>query len=316
MANLKRQAKKAARQKARAASPKGQAKAERKANRRANNPLSVVRKAVEGRTNRKNKESDANIEIQKMEAQARINSDMKAAEEERSRVIEMERAEQEAANTGINGGNLTPRQLIKGTNYVKRLKREPETDPELLAAQVWETRDQQIKKRNLKQIAEERKMLEAERGELNSGGPATDEAIDYEMEEDLPDYEDTHEDLMEEEENQFSFDGDEDNFLDPETLGVLVNVGKAANDKARENAFAKGKKWMGQTKAQWEKKEAQKEKIAKGEADDPSVYRAAVKAAEDTITGQKKQEYLPHLIIGGVLLGLALYLAYKTKPHE
>ena len=314
MANPKRQARKKTREIKRAT--KAANKQARKDNRRANNPLSVVRKAVEGRTNRKNKESDAAIEIQKMEAQARINSDMKTAEEERSRVIEMERAEEEAANTGINGGNLPLKAIVKGTNYVKRFRRTPETDPELLAAQVWETRDQQIKKRNLKQIAEERAMNTSERGELSEDAPQTDDVPDYDIEDSLPDYEDTHEDIFEEEEEQFSFDGNEDNFLDPETLGVLANVGKSAADKYRENQFAKGKKAFGQTKAQWEAKKKKEEEIAAGKIPDPSIINAGKKAIEDTIKEQKKQEYTPHIIIGVVLLGLALYVAYKTNPNK
>lgn len=304
MSKLKRQAKKKTRQ----------AKREvRKANRRENNPLTVVRKAVERRGARKDAESQSQMRINEQDAAAaRTVSSMQNTDvnEERSILSEVEAAEEQAQNTGINGGNLAIQQIRKTQNYLQRRKRKPEQDPEMLAAQLYEERQRHIEEMNARQRSEIQKQYTRPTGTMGAPEDYPEYEQDEIPEDEFPDYEDTHEDLLEEEESQFSFDGDEDNFLDPDTLGVVLGVGKSAADKYRENRFAKGQKAFGKTKKQWEAEQAKKEAIAAGKEPDPSILRAAQNEAEKLIKKQTVEDNTNLIWIAGISFVLVLAGVY------
>jgi hypothetical protein len=196
--------------------------------------------------------------------------------------------------------DITPKMQTKATNYlIQRGRQSLETNPELLAAQVMEERERQIEARR-DQAIEEMNQLSYP---------------DYPKEEEYPDEESIHNSIMEEEENTFGFTGEEDNFVDPATLGVLLNVGEASANKYRENRFAKGQKAFGKTQKQWEAEQKKKEKIAKGELPDPSIINAASKEAEEQIikvrTDEFKADNFTMVIVVGIVIVASILLLQK-----
>ena len=286
-----------------------------KARRKARQDARIKRKQtrVEGRVEAKQSRIAKRRDVSLARVAKRANSSMKEEPEEISRVADVEDAEHSAGNTGINGANLDLKQVTKMTNYVKRQNRTPEKDPELLAAQVYETREQQIQRENAREIAAERAANQTGAINQNWGiedGEVLPEYQNQDETEDLPDFEDTHENILEQEEQEFSFDGNEDNFLDPATLGVALSAGKAAADKYREKQFAKGKKAFGKTKAQWDAEQAKKTAIEKGDIKDPSIINAAKKAAEESIQKETVKSYTNEIWIGSILLVVVLVSVY------
>lgn len=205
---------------------------------------------------------------------------------------------------------LTPDQMplpvkVKATNYLKKRNRviEDENDGELLGAQFIEERARQIAQRH-----------DAIEQEIDDDPSFTDE----ERDEMIPEYEDVEEMILEEEANEFSFTGDYDNFLDPDSIAMLARLGKSGIDKYKEKRFAQGKKAFGQTKAQYEAKQKEKQRIAEGgEPDSPAA--AAMAEIKKKLIDEKKAEalkdYTPH-IIGGVIVLIIIGVAIHQNAKK
>lgn len=221
---------------------------------------------------RADRESEAAIKLNEMK-------ENRAAAEE-SRLAQLEEAQANAEQSGTN--ELNDLQKMKAGKYLAKRGVKPYKDAGMRAAQVIDERETQINER-----------MQPEIDELNEDISMSDE----EKTEYMPDAEDIHEEILDEEYEQANFDGmdkDSADYLDAETIGVLYNVGKSATDKYREKQFAQGKKAFGQTKEQWDKKQAA---AKKGD----TVLAAAQGTAEDEIKKQKIKEYTP-MIIGGIIL--------------
>lgn len=140
-----------------------------------------------------------------------------------------------------------------------------------------------------------------------------------EIEEMIPEYEDIEEMILEEEANEFSFTGDEDNFLDPDSIAMLAKVGKAGIEKYKEKRFAQGKKAFGRTKAQDAAIKAKKALAEQGlDTGDPltDAMRAAKEKLVQEKTTETVKEYTPYIIGGTILLvvvGVAIYMSNKSK---
>lgn len=199
----------------------------------------------------------------------------------------------------INGENLPLKAKVKATNYLKTRGRviEDENDGDILAAQFHEERQ--------RQIAERHDQIESEIDE----NPAYTEDEKDEL---IPEYEDVLESIMEEEENNFAFDGNEDFFIDPDTAAMLIKVGKAGAEKYKEKRFKAGKKAFGRTA---EQDKAIKEKKASG-AESDSPLAAAASAIKEKIVDEKTKEtvkeYTPYIIGGVVLLVVTMVAVYAA----
>ena len=242
----------------------------------------------------------------------RANSSMMNGNEnaERSRLAEVDAAQEQTGNEEI-----TLQQQIKGANYLKRRNRTPETTPDMIAAQVAEERQREIEARNAAQIAE---IKAANEGKNQNWGLEDGETMEEEINEDLelPDMDDTHEDILEEEELTFGFDGNEDNYLDPDTLGVLLKGGQAAADKYRQKRFKEGKKYFGKTQKQWEAEEQRKIKVSEGDRASETAIEAALREAEQEAIKATKRSYTNEMWAAGILLvlvGVYLYSAGKKS---
>ena len=199
----------------------------------------------------------------------------------------------------MTGEQMPLQAKVKATNYLKRRKRviEDENDGDMLGAQFLEERNREIAERH---------------DEIETAIDDTQGLTEDEQDELIPEYEDVHEMIMEEEANNFSFDGNEDNFVDPDTAAMLINVGKKAAEKYKEKRFAAGKKAFGRTaaddKAAKEKK-ALGEKGAIGSASDAAIAEITRIKTQETV-----KEYTPYIIGGAVLLvivGVAVFYAGK-----
>jgi len=190
---------------------------------------------------------------------------------------------------------------VKATNYLKTRGRaiEDENNGEMLAAQFLEERQRQIAERH---------------DEIETAIDETPGLTEDERDEMVPEYEDVLETIMEEEENNFAFDGNEDNFVDPATAAMLVNVGKAGAEKYKEKRFAAGKKAFGRTAAQ---DAAIKLKKASGEqTPGAAAATAAISEIERIKTEETIKGYTPYFIGGAVLLvviGVAVFYAGKKS---
>lgn len=215
-----------------------------------------------------------------------------------------------AANLPADFGpeSLPLKAKVKAINYLKNRKRqvEDENDPEMIGAQFIEER--------ARQIAERHDQIEAEIDE----NPAY---TDDEKDEMIPEYEDVENEILEEEFNTFSFDGNEDNFVDPDTIAMLAKVGKAGVDKYKQKRFAAGKKAFGQTKAQFDAIQAKKAAAAAlgVEMEPEGALGAALLAAKNKVvdvkTDETIKEYTPYIIGGSILLvivGVAIYYSGKS----
>jgi hypothetical protein len=204
--------------------------------------------------------------------------------------------------------DLTPENVplkakVKATNYLKTRGRviEDENDAEMLGAQFLEERQRQIAERH---------------DEIENAIDDTQGLTEDERDELVPEYEDVLEEIMEEEENNFAFDGNEDFFVDPATAAMLINVGKAGAEKYKEKRFKAGKKAFGRTAAQ---DKAIKEKKAGGEATASpasAALSAAITEVENIKTKEAIKSYTPYFIGGGVLLviiGVAVFYAGKKS---
>lgn len=201
----------------------------------------------------------------------------------------------------LTGAMLPLKAKTKAVNYLKKRNRvvEDENDGDILAAQYHEERQ--------RQIAERHDEIENEIDE----NPAYTEDEKDEL---VPEYEDVNEMLLNEEANQFAFDGDEDNFVDPETAAMLLRVGKAGVEKYKEKRFKAGKKAFGRTAAQDAAIKAKK--ALGGESDAPlsAAAAAAMAQVEKEKTAQATKEYTPYIIGAAILLlGVGFAVAYSTK---
>ena len=269
---------------------KRKARLERKANRqndrstRKNNKAAA--KIVRKQTNTENSRRGRKM------AETVVNNEMKQAEQAaESRLINREIAEEES------NGVMTPKATLKAQSYLKKKGVRTFKDPEILAAQVLDFRQNEIQER-----------IQAEREEIDNDITIPED----EKGELYPDDEDIEEEILDEEFEQANFDGfDEDSidYLDADTIGLLYNIGKGAADKFREKQFAKGKKAFGKTKEQFEKQQALK---AKGD----TVANASSSAAEQTIKEQKLREYTPQIIVGVLILAAVVFAAYKANSKK
>lgn len=133
--------------------------------------------------------------------------------------------------------------------------------------------------------------------------------------EDLPEEEreEIEQDALDEMQTDFDTNGedDEENFLDPATLGVAIGAGKKLLGKIKENRMAKGKGWFG--------------KKNKSEGPSPTVAAAkdAIKSGVDEYADlRKKQEVkkmLPLiigvavLVVGGTIAAVVMSRGSKGK---
>lgn len=209
---------------------------------------------------------------------------------------------------------LTLQQQQKATNYLKKRNRQPEDSPEYLAAQTYEEREREISQRN-KSNNKAYNSLNATPS--NSGTWGKDEAEDNaEIEETEPEENEaeTHELIMEEEEDNFCFDGKEEDYLDPETIGIIYKTGEAAAAKYREKRFSQGKKAFGQTKKSWEAEQARKQRVGQGSEVDETVIEAAKKAAEKETKKSTIKSYSNYIWIAGISIILAgFYIYFQGK---
>lgn len=201
----------------------------------------------------------------------------------------------------LTAENMPLKAKVKATNYLKSRGRaiEDENDGEILAAQFLEERQRQIAERH-----------DAIENEIDENPAYTEDEKDALV----PEYEDVLNDIMEEEANNFAFDGDEDNFVDPATAAMLVNVGKAGAEKYKEKRFAAGKKAFGRTAAQ---DAAIKLKKASGEQGaGAAAASAAIAEIENIKTKEAIKGYTPYFIGGAILLvvvGVAVFYAGKKS---
>jgi hypothetical protein len=141
---------------------------------------------------------------------------------------------------------------------------------------------------------------------------------EYDMEEqpEKGDFFDYFEGVLEEEEEEASFNGS-DYFLTPETAALAIRAGKAGADKYREIRFSKGKPAFGKTKEQYEAAQKRKaEREASGEAqtgtfasEAQEVLGAAGKAAAAERVRQNRDLFL---FFGGLLV-IVLFLFRGNK---
>jgi len=190
---------------------------------------------------------------------------------------------------------------VKATNYLKSRGRaiEDENNPEILAAQFLEERQRQIAERH---------------DAIETAIDETPGLTEEERDEMIPEYEDVLEDIMEEEENNFAFDGNEDNFVDPATAAMLASVGKAGVEKYKEKRFAAGKKAFGRTAAQ--DAEIKAKKLSGEQTPGAAAAGAAIAEIEKIKTKETIKGYTPYFIGGAVLLvviGVAVFYAGKKS---
>jgi hypothetical protein len=188
---------------------------------------------------------------------------------------------------------------VKAINYLKKRGRviEDENDGAMLGAQFVEERG--------RHIAQKHDEIEEE---IDNDESYTDEERDSM----IPEYEDIEEAILEEEANEFSFTGDADNFLDPQTIATLATYGKVGLDGFRQKRFESGKKAFGMSKKQWEAKQALKN-AGGGIGDEIGAASDAIKKKGITDAKTKATPY----IIGGILvltlIGIAVYQAGKKS---
>ena len=199
--------------------------------------------------------------------------------------------------------NVPLKAKVKATNYLKTRGRvvEDENDAEMLGAQFLEERQRQIAERH---------------DEIENAIDETPGLTEDEKDALVPEYEDVLETIMDEEANNFAFDGNEDNFVDPETAAMLINVGKAGAEKYKEKRFKAGKKAFGRTAAQDAK--IKLDKASGKESDSPggAAVSAAIAKLEEEKTKEAVKSYTPYFIGGGILLviiGVAVFYAGKKS---
>lgn len=252
--------------------------------------LAKIAKKQEGQQARIQKRSDKNQAIQARKAAKNV------------RVAEMTEIQNNLPKD-LSPETMPLKAKVKATNYLKNRGRaiEDENDGEILAAQFLEERQRQIAERH-----------DAIENEIDENPGLTED----EKDELVPEYEDVLEEIMEEEANNFAFDGNEDFFIDPETAAMLVNVGKAGAEKYKEKRFKAGKKAFGRTAAQ--DASIKLKKASGAESDNPAsaALAAAIAKVEDEKTKEAVRSYTPYFIGGGVLLviiGVAVFYAGKKS---
>lgn len=237
---------------------------------------------------------------------ARSASAEDAAAAERNSRVEDVRESMANLPPDFSAEQLPVQTRAKAVNYLKKRGRviESETDPELLAAQFKEER--------ARHIAERHSAIESQ---IDEDPGLTDEEKDAR----IPDFEDVDQDIMEEEANEFAFNGDDANYLDPDSIAMLFKAGQSGVEKYKEHRFKQGKKAFGRTAAQ---DKAIKERKAKAAASgEPgsgigALLGGASSSIEEDKTKAAVKNYTPY-IIGGVLLiigvTVAITIAAKHK---
>ena len=269
-----------------------EAKQERKARKVA---AKTERKAarVAGRQDRK----AARVENRAVRKQTKVNAKVERRKKAVSELPAPEIDEQTGEEVG--GVKMKPEQAIKLKKYLERRGQEVEddTDPALLAAQFQEERAREIGGRYVKRLQE------VDEGEISND-------IEW-VEENEPDIEDIEEEILEEEENTFSFTGEADNFLDPQTLAVAGAVGQKGLDLLRKKRFAAGKKFFGQTQAQYE---AKQKALAQGAPTtlDELTAAGAREGVRQTIARKPTLLIVGVVVIVSAIAGM-IYLSKKSK---
>ena len=126
-------------------------------------------------------------------------------------------------------------------------------------------------------------------------------------------------DEIEENESGENYDGEEFETFDPVTIGIVTGFAKGIVNKIKEKRLAKGKKFLGQTKQQYEGKQANTIDVdAVGESlkvtprfkDGKSneFIEAGTQGAQSEVTKSQLKMYLP-IAIGAI----ALYFLMKKK---
>jgi len=151
-------------------------------------------------------------------------------------------------------------------------------------------------------------------------GQAVQEIIedDSNIANNIEDANETLDDIEENEEGE-NFDGEEFETFDPVTIGVITGFAKGAINKIKEKRLAKGKKFLGQTKAQYDAKTANTidvDAIGEGikitprikEGKSNEIIEAGTEGAQREVTKSQLKMYLP-LAIGAV----ALYFLMRKK---
>jgi hypothetical protein len=166
----------------------------------------------------------------------------------------------------------------------------PEENPEMLAVQVAQVRS---------------KKIEQIKDDPNIDADTTEEAAEV--------FEEAQADDLENE----SYTGESDSFTE-EAIGAVLGIAKGAVSKIKEKRLAKGKKFLGKTKAQWDAKrgadvttDGQGNIVLQG-ATNPSsndpLSNAVRNAQAGTVQTMIKQ-YLPYILLAVVLA----YFLMKKK---
>jgi hypothetical protein len=126
-------------------------------------------------------------------------------------------------------------------------------------------------------------------------------------------------DEIEENEEGENYDGEEFETFDPVTIGIITGFAKGAINKIKEKRLAKGKKFLGQTKAQYDAKTANTidvdaigesikvtPKFKEGKTND--ILEAGTEGAQREVTKSQLKMYLP-IAIGAI----ALYFLMRKK---
>jgi hypothetical protein len=166
----------------------------------------------------------------------------------------------------------------------------PEENPEELAVQVA-----QIRSKKIQQIKED----------PNIDADTTEEAAEV--------FEEQQADDLENE----SYTGESDSFTE-EAIGAVLGIAKGAVSKIKEKRLAKGKKFLGKTKAQWDAKrgadvttDGQGNIMLTGATNPASrdPLSSAVRDAQAGTIQTMVKQYLPYILVAVVLA----YFLMKKK---
>lgn len=192
-----------------------------------------------------------------------------------------------------NNVQPSPTELMKAQRYLERRNVIPE--PGFIPQQFYEERGNQMQ--------EEVQMIYDDPTSYYEDFGLEDDGYGYFPEDWEADYEELHDDIMEEEFEAFdnSFDADEVDYLDPVTIGIVASAAKKGIDKYRESRFAKGKKFLGKSKSEYEAAQKRREESEFKAAKD-EVGKSIKKDLEDRGEKEWLEKNWPILAIG--VLGL------------
>lgn len=168
----------------------------------------------------------------------------------------------------------------------------PSENPEELAVQFAQTRSKKIRE------IQEDPTIDAE---------TTEEAAEVFEEQQAEDIENE------------SYTGESDAFTE-EAIGAVLGIAKGAVNKIKQNRLAKGKKFMGKTKAQWDAKAGID--VATDGSGNVSISGLSNPSSKDPLSGAIRdaqagtmdtmvKKYLPFVVIG--IVALVIVFAMKKK---